>query len=195
MLLERGYEFAAHGTHATRMLSSRMTPNEEQDAIAGAIEAVSKAAGVKPTGWISQDFGESTRTPFLVAEAGLSYIMDWANDDQPYAMKVGRPLISVPSQAEWDDVQLLWHRRVSLFRYAGIIEEAFTRLHEEGAQAGMYFGLHLHPWLMGAPQRIHQLEIALSRIASRKAVWWTTAGEVSRHFLSNPALLVPQPSR
>jgi peptidoglycan/xylan/chitin deacetylase (PgdA/CDA1 family) len=184
-LAARGYEFAAHGTHATRMISSQMSESEERTLITASIEAIESATGSRPTGWIGQDFGESTRTPRLVAESGLQYIMDWANDDQPYAMTVDRPLLSIPNQAEWDDVQVLWHRRVTLSRYAGLVADAFDRLHQEGAAAGRYFGLHIHPWLMGAPHRIHQLKRALAHLDAADQVWWATAGNICGHVLGD----------
>jgi len=46
---KRGYEFIAHGTAATRVLSSKMTEAEEKAEIATSIAAIEKAAGVRPT--------------------------------------------------------------------------------------------------------------------------------------------------
>ena len=60
---KRGYEFIAHGTAATRVLSSKMTEAEEKAEIATSIAAIEKAAGVRPTGWLGQEYGESHRTP------------------------------------------------------------------------------------------------------------------------------------
>src|SRR5262249_31606487 len=58
-LKRRGYEFAAHGSHATRMITSRMSESEERTFISDAIEAVTRAIGRRPTGWLGQDYGES----------------------------------------------------------------------------------------------------------------------------------------
>lgn len=185
MLASRGYEFAAHGTHATRMVTEKMSADQERAIIAECMETIASATGERPSGWIAQDFGESSRTPHLVAEAGLQYVMDWANDDQPYRINVGRPLLSIPNQAEWDDVQLLWHRRVSLSRYAGIVESAFAQLLREGDESGRYFGIHIHPWLLGAPHRTHQLQRALSVLTKADHVWWANARSISRHVLGD----------
>ena len=182
--LSRGYEFAAHGNYATRLLTSRNPEDHERDVIASSIATVEAACGRRPTGWISQDQSESARTPALLAEAGLSYVVDWPNDDQPYPMTVARPLLSIPYQAEWDDVQLLWHRRVLSPRYPVIIGEAFDRLHREGRQSGRFFGLHIHPWLFGMPHRTRYLDEALARITGRDGVWNATAGSVAAHVMS-----------
>ena len=42
-----------------------------------------EAAGVRPKGWLGQDYGERQRTPKLLADTGLDYVLDWPNDDQP----------------------------------------------------------------------------------------------------------------
>ena len=57
---ERGYEFAAHGTFATRMLSSQMSEAEERAAIASSLDTIARTAGTRPRGWIGQDYGELT---------------------------------------------------------------------------------------------------------------------------------------
>jgi allantoinase len=183
----RGWELVAHGTHATRMITSRMSEAEERAHIAESIAAVERAAGVKPTGWLGQDYGESTRTPRLLAEAGLDYVLDWPNDDQPYLMTVGRPFVAIPNHAEWDDVQLLWLRRTLTTKYPGIVAEAFSTLYAEGAQSGRVFGLSLHPWLIGMAHRIRYLDEALAAITARAGVWQTTAGEIARWYLEQPA--------
>ena len=182
-LIRRGYEFAAGGTHSTRMITNRTPENEEQATISSAIEAVRQATGETPRGWIGQDHGESERTPRLLAEAGLDYVGDWPNDDQPYSMTVGRPFISLPIQAEWDDVQMLKLRRVPQPRYPELVEDAFRTLHEEGDRSGRVFSLSVHPWMLGQAHRIRYLDEALERIATYDGVWQTTGAEISRWYL------------
>lgn len=183
--LKRGYELAAHGVSANRMLSSKMSADEEREAIGTCVEAIERVSGARPSGWIGQDYGQSARTPKVLADAGLDYVCDWPNDDQPYAMSYtnphsGRRLISLPNQAEWDDVQMLWHRRVETPSYPAIVTEAFDVLLAEG---GRYFGLHVHPWLFGMPYRTRYLDATLARLAARPDVWQTTANTVARHFV------------
>ena len=177
---KRNYEFIAHGHSANRMITSKMTEAEEKAEIAASIAAIEKAAGVRPTGWLGQDYGESPRTPQLLADAGLDYVLDWPNDDQPYPMKTaGRKLVSMPNQPEWDDVQQLWLRRISTTRYPDLVGEAFELLHEEGGQV---FNLSIHPWLMGMAHRIKYLDEALRRIDRFSNVWHATPGEIAAYY-------------
>ena len=177
---KRKYEFIAHGHSANRMITSKMSEAEEKTEIAEAVAAIEKAAGVRPKGWLGQDYGESQRTPQLLADAGLDYVIDWPNDDQPYPMKVGKKFVSMPNQPEWDDVQQLWLRRIPTPRYPDLVGEAFELLHHEGGQV---FNLSVHPWLMGMPHRIKYLDEALRRIERFGNVWQTTPGEIAQHYI------------
>ncbi|MBM3512416.1 MAG: hypothetical protein FJX59_01730 [Alphaproteobacteria bacterium] len=177
---KRKYEFAGHGSHATRMITSRMTEAEERAVIAGSLDGLERATGRRPIGWVGQDFGESSRTPHLLAEAGLDYVIDWPNDDLPYAMNLGKPLISIPAQVEWDDVQALWTRKILSPRYVDLVTEAMTTLRAEGETSARYFGLPIHPWLSGKPHQFPYLARALEKLTAVDRVWWTTAGEVAQ---------------
>ncbi len=178
-LLKRGYEFAAHGSHATRMLTSKMTEAEERDFIASSLKRVSRASGKPCAGWIGQDYAESARTPFLLAETNLAYMADWPNDDLPYLMADGK-IVSLPNQSELDDVQLMWHRRVLAPRFAEIITEATSELAAEAKRtnAGRFMGLHLHPWLSGMPHRFAHVAHAVEAFAATEGLWPATAAEV-----------------
>ena len=180
--LKRGYEFAAHGHHATRMITSKMSEAEERDVIMSSLDTLAQFTGTRPCGWVGQDYGETPRTPYLLAEAGLDYLIDWPNDDQPFAMSVGKPLISLPAHAEWDDVQALWTRKILSQRYPDMVVEALTTLRKEGASSGRYFGLHIHPWLSGKPHRFPYLDRALERLVAVDGVWWSTAADAARSF-------------
>ena len=179
---KRNYEFIGHGVSANRMISSKMSEAEEKAEIATSIAAIEKATGTAPKGWLGQEYGESQRTPALLAEAGLDYVLDWPNDDQPYPMKVGdgRKFVSLPNQPEWDDVQQLWLRRINTTRYPDIVGDAFELLHREGGQV---FNLSIHPWLMGMAHRIRYLDEALRRIERFGNSWQATPGEVARHYI------------
>ncbi len=176
----RKYEFIAHGTSANRMITSKMSEAEEKQEIAAAIAALEKATGTRPKGWQGQDYGESERTPRLLADAGLDYVLDWPNDDQPYPMKVGKKFVSMPNQPEWDDVQQLWIRKISTTRYPDMVGDAFELLHREGGQV---FSLSVHPWLIGMAHRIKYLDEALRRIERFGNVWHATPGEIATHYM------------
>ena len=107
---------------------------------------------------------------------------DWGNDDQPYWLQTQTPLLSIPNQAEWDDVQMIWHRKVHPAIWRDMVLEAFGQLQADGRASGTVFGLHIHPWLMGQPHRIAILEAVVGKIAAASRVWRTTVGGIGDHF-------------
>jgi allantoinase len=179
---DRRWEIAVHGTHATRMITSRMSEAQEREYIRSAIEEVGRMSGTQPCGWIGQDYGESTRTPNLVAEYGMRYIADWPNDEQPYAMMSAPPLLSLPQAPNWDDIQLMWLRQLPAPRYPQIVRAACDQLVRDGVNQGRVLTLGLHPWLAGQSHRIAHVRAALEDVASRTDDVWKADGEsITRH--------------
>ncbi|MCH9672405.1 MAG: polysaccharide deacetylase family protein, partial [Gammaproteobacteria bacterium] len=80
--LKRDCEFIGHGVSVSQMINSRMTEDEERAYIERSLSAVEVATGQRPQGWFGPEYGESIRTPQLLAELGVSYVCDWANDEQ-----------------------------------------------------------------------------------------------------------------
>ncbi len=187
--LRRGYELAAHGTHATRMITSRMSADQEEDYIADAMAAVRQSSGADRVGWIGQDFGESPRTPQLLAKAGADYLGDWPNDDQPYWLTLSPPLVSLPYHVEWDDATLMALRQLTAPRYGQLVCEAADRLYEDSAASGRMMSLGLHPWVTGQPQRIRYLDQILAHLRQMDGLWFATAGEIADSFRRQ----MPQP--
>ena len=184
-LMCRNACFLAHGSYATRRITSRMTEAEERAFIAAARDAVAAVAGEAPVGWCGQDFNESAHTPALLAEAGFAYTNDWANDDRPYLLGPydGRHVLALPPQPEWNDLECMWLRRVSPPIWAEGIAEAFAVLHAEG---GGVFNLTLHPWIAGQAHRIRWLREALGQVLGKPAIWRATTDEVARVALAQP---------
>ncbi|MCZ6876169.1 MAG: polysaccharide deacetylase family protein [bacterium] len=170
--LARGCEIIGHGVSVSRMITSGMSEQEERDYIQASIEALTQATGKAPLGWLGPEYGESTRTPQLLSEAGIRYVCDWANDEQPYRMTTAQgELCALPIMLELDDTQALWERRVPIDRYCDLLAESFGVLYQDGAQTGRLLVLNLHPWLIGQPFRIGFLDTALATIMRRQGVW------------------------
>jgi len=173
--LRRGACFMAHGSYATRRITSRMSETQELAFIEESRDLVKTITGEIPLGWCGQDFNESEHTPRLLAQAGFAYTTDWASDDRPFLLDCG--LLALPPQPEWNDLECMWLRRVSPSVWADNVADAFAFLHDEG---GGCFNMTLHPWVTGQAHRIHYLREALSRVLGRGATWRTTTDAVAR---------------
>ncbi|MCZ6866702.1 MAG: polysaccharide deacetylase family protein, partial [Chloroflexi bacterium] len=181
--LQRGCEIIGHGVSVSRMITSEMSEEAERGYIRESIEALTHATGSAPRGWLGPEYGESARTPQLLAEAGIGYVCDWANDEQPYAMKVPQgELFALPIMLELDDVKALWDRRIPVTRYTTMLKEGFDVMYRDGAESGRLLVLNLHPWLIGQPFRIAYLDSALGYMTARQGVWAATGSEVIDWF-------------
>lgn len=177
--LHRGAEIVAHGVAASRLITSKMSDEEERDTIARSIEAVTRATGTAPVGWFSPEGVESARTPALVAEAGIRYLCDWPNDEQPYAMTVPvGDLTALPLHLEVDDEFALWTRRMRLDDWHDLVVESAETLHHDGATSARLLMLTLRPWLTGQPFRVPTLERILTGIDAVGPVWKARGAEI-----------------
>jgi Polysaccharide deacetylase len=185
---ERGCEFVAHGISVTQMISSRMREDEEREYISETLSRIEAAVGEKPRGWLGPEFGESERTPWLLADAGLRYVCDWGNDEQPYELTVpGGPLYAFPLMVEYDDAFALWTRGITPATYHDMLTRGFDRLWSDGASNARLLAFGVRPWLIGQPFRIGTLESALAHMKGQPAVWPCTAGEAIDAFASTLA--------
>lgn len=183
---DRGCEFVGHGQSVSRMITSNMSEAEERDYIRATIDTLQQATGVAPQGWFGPEYGESARTPQLLAEAGVRYVCDWANDEQPYRMTTEQgELYSLPISLELDDNHALWERQVPIDRYCELLTESIEVLCQDGAQNGRLLVLNLHPWLMGQPFRIGFLDAALAAITQGQGVWSAHGSEIVNWFREN----------
>jgi allantoinase len=177
---QRSWEVVAHGVSQRRAITGTMSEADERAYIQLALDTVAHVAGARPRGWLGPERSQSTRTPSLLAEAGVDYLCDWANDDQPYFIgSADRPLVSLPLLDQISDVGLHWSRRVTIGRWAAVVCEAFDTLYREAHSSGRLFVLPLHPWCIGQPFRIKYLHQVLAHIARHDGVWMTTGAEIA----------------
>ena len=187
--LDRGCEIIAHGISGGRMITSLMSEHKERECIQMSLEAIKRTTNTSPLGWLGPEYSESSRTPQLLAEAGIRFVCDWTNDEQPYPVKTSQgELFALPVMSELDDVNALWERRIAIDRYADLLKESFDTLYRDGVQNGRLLLLNLHPWLIGQPFRIRYLNDALDHMMRRQGVWPATASEIVKWYRSNPPL-------
>ena len=178
----RRFEIAGHGQAVTNVISNHMTEAEERVYISSALETLQSVSGDRPRGWHGPEYGQSERTPALLTELGVEYVLDWPNDEQPSLMPTpSGPLVSLSMALELDDVIAMWHRRISGERWRQAIVEAFDQLLADAAVSRRHLILNIHPWLIGHPHRIGYLEDVLADARSRQGLWIATASEIAAH--------------
>jgi allantoinase len=90
------------------------------------IMTIEKVTGQHSRGWLGPAaLTETFNTPALLAELGLSYVLAWTNDDQPYPLTVPG-MVSVPYSVELTDIPFA-----------------------DSADGGRVMALALHPFVIG----------------------------------------------
>ncbi|MCY4417512.1 MAG: polysaccharide deacetylase family protein [Chloroflexi bacterium] len=186
--ISRGCEIIGHGISVSRTISANMSEDEERGYIRSSIDSLIGATGSAPQGWFGPEYGESDRTPQLLAEAGIRYVCDWANDEQPYPMTTGdTPFFALPLLYELDDVASMAQRKVTVADYQRRLTESFDTLLEDGASNGRVMALNWHPWMVGQPFRVGAADAALGHMMRTGGVWAATGSEIVEHFQSQTA--------
>jgi allantoinase len=180
-MLDAGWEFMGHGVVQGAM---HLLP-DQPTAIQTAIEMLRKFTGKIPKGWLGPGLTETWETLDLLAEAGIAYVSDWVNDDQPYEIRTSAgPLVSVPYTLELNDIPMMviqHHASGEWFRRA---KDQFDRLYAEGRTSPRVMALAVHPYISGVPHRIRYFEAVYDYMKRHTGVWFTTGEEIYEWYRS-----------
>ena len=179
----RGDEIVAHGvTNAERQ--GEMDEAAERAMIAAATARIADVEGAPPRGWLGPWISQSRTTPDVLAEAGYTYLLDWAMDDQPVWLTTrgGGRIVSVPYPQELNDIPAIVARQTDARAFAAMICDQFEEMLAQSSSQPLVMGIALHPYVTGQPFRLRALRDALAAIRSRPGVWWTTPGAIAGHF-------------
>jgi len=177
-----GAEFVGHGVSASRVITSAMPEAEERAYIREALTRIEAATGVHIRGWMSPDQAQSLRTPQLLDEAGVDYVLDWPNDEQPYYMTTPHRMVSLPTAYELDDSVSLNVRGNTPDLYAGSIANACEQLVKDGETTARSLVLTLRPSVAGHSLRVGLIEEALRRAMKDGRIWGATTGAIVNAF-------------
>jgi len=173
-----GWEWMGHGRTNSSLLTN-LEEETERRLIRTVLDKIEHGSGKRPRGWLSPALSETLNTPDLLAEAGVEYVCNWVNDEQPYAMKVKTgSLLSMPYTLELNDISAFINYKLSGEEFGKVIRDQFDVLYEEGAKTGRVMAISLHPFLTGHPHRAKYLEQALKHIAGHDGVWIARGGEI-----------------
>jgi allantoinase len=180
-----GWEWMAHGPNNS-MLFTGMPEDAERAIIGDVLATIEKATGKKSRGWLGPALTETDHTLDLLAEAGIEYVADWCNDEQPYTMTTRNgPIVAMPYTLEIGDIPVFLFHGGSGEDFERMIVDQFDMLYEEGATTPRFLSIALHPFLVGHPFRARHLERALQHIRKRQDVWITTGSAIMDWYRSS----------
>jgi allantoinase len=161
--------------------------NEERAALSEIVETIEKGTGQRPRGWLGPALTETFETPRLLAELGLSYVLDWTNDDQPYPLKVPG-MLSVPYSLELNDLGIFTFNGFTGPEFLQLVKDQFDQLYADSVSGGRVMSIALHPFVIGQAFRSKYLDQALEYIAGHEDVWLATSDEIAEHYVRSTAV-------
>jgi peptidoglycan/xylan/chitin deacetylase (PgdA/CDA1 family) len=176
-----GHEIIAHSTDMNGTIASGLPEDEERTLIAASLDGIETVAGTRPTGWLSIARSQSFNTPALLAEAGLTYMCDWVNDDLPYRMTTpSGPILNLPLNHELSDRQILNVQQQSMASYREQMQDAYAWLSREAeTHGGRMLTLNLTPYITGLPYRMAEFEGLLAWLADQPGHGFATGAEIA----------------
>ena len=176
-----GHEIVAHSTDMNGTIASGMEESAERALIAESLDTLEKSTGTRPTGWMSIARSQSFDTPRLLAEAGVTYMCDWVNDELPYVFATpAGDLVNVPLNHELSDRQVITLQQNSADSYVEQMQDAHALMQSEAARfGGRMLPLHVTPYIMGLPYRIGAFERLLDWLARQPGTAFLTTGQIA----------------
>ncbi|MFD9947628.1 polysaccharide deacetylase family protein [Nonomuraea sp. NPDC059023] len=182
--LRRDWAWLAHG-RTNSILHTGMEPEEERAFLTDVVDTIAGATGRRPRGWMGPGLTETFNTPALLAELGLSYVLDWTNDDQPYRLNVPG-MISVPYTLELNDLAV-FSKGTTGPEFLRIVQDQYEQLRADSRDSGRVMALALHPFVTGQAFRAKYVDQALEYLAAQPDIWLTTSDEIAEHYVRTSA--------
>lgn len=179
---ERDWAWLAHG-RTNSILHTGLDPDEERRVLTGIVDTIAAATGRRPSGWMGPAMTETFDTPRLLAELGLSYVLDWTNDDQPYPLNEPG-VISVPYSAEINDNMLFGAKGLTGPEFVQVVKDQYEQLRADSEHSGRVLALALHPFVTGQAFRAKYFDQVLEYLTAQPDIWLTTSDEIAEHYRS-----------
>ena len=168
-----GHEVAAHGYAQSEYLHE-MAPARQRQAIQQTLDALERASGKRPAGWLTPVYGGDAGTPDLLAAEGIQWHCDVLDSSSPRID--ARPegsMVAIP-WSEFVDNRVL---RSSPRDYFDVYKHTFDFLHAEETMGMVHIGIHAH--FGGRPLVSAMLHEVLQYLAGFNDVWFTTCGDLA----------------
>lgn len=177
-IVAAGHEIIAHSTDMNGTIATGLDEADERALIQSSLDALERASGKRPRGWLSIARSQSWNTVRLLKEAGLDYGCDWVNDELPWRFNNG--LINLPLNHELSDRQIITVQQHSAESYAQQMTDAFDWLADEARQSGggRMLPLNVTPYILGLPYRIEAFERLIADLAARPEAWFASGDQI-----------------
>jgi peptidoglycan/xylan/chitin deacetylase (PgdA/CDA1 family) len=163
-----------------------MDEDQEREFYRRTVDTIRNRTGQQLKGMLGPAFSSTSRTPDLMAEAGLIYSTDRFIDDQPFPIHVkSGTLVGVPYTNITNDGMVFKYAALEGEAFVQMCKDQFDVLYAEGEHSGRVLCIALHPYIIGQPHRAAYLDEIFQYIRSHDDVWVTTAAEIAEWYIEN----------
>jgi len=176
----------AGGEHAVRLHTPDMDRDTERRIVADCLRDIGARFGRAVAGWRSPYCSQSPATMELLAEAGVRYVGDFANDDRPFEICVaGRTLTAMPMNHFYSDLHFIHACRQPVDDYVQATLRAAEWLAAERLPAPAVLSLVFHPWIMGATHRVSAFASLLRSLRDMPGVRFMNSDQICAASLAD----------
>ncbi len=182
-IAEAGHEIVAH-SWGMDVIPAYLDEASERANIRRTTDALEKACGVRPTGWISPRASPSPRTARLLAEEGYEWHGDTMNDDLPYLVDFGtHGIAAFPGGMEMNDTPHAIRYGNAPRQMLELFDDWFdyATQHEQGA---VRLNPSIHGHVFGRMTGIGVFEELIRRARALDDGWIGRQGDAIRHLRS-----------
>lgn len=172
-----GNDVAGHGYLQDQTLFS-LSAERERETIKKTLDLIEKAAGKRPTGWVTPIYGWSENTTEYLAEAKLNWCSDALDATVPYWQQTrSGKMLMIP----WSDFVDNRALRASPRIYFDVYKEMFDYLH--ACEPGSLINIGVHSHFGGRPLMAAVFRQILEYLRGQKDVWFAQHHEVAKWFV------------
>lgn len=177
-----GHEVAAHGVKHVAPVN--FTPDEERAVLRESMRVLEEIAGRKPAGYRAPSWAISGVSLKLAMDEGFAWSSNLMDADLPYIHDDPPGMVELPVSWVLDDAPYFWFDEDSWDKTIHSAQSVQAIWREEFAaayDAGGYFGLTMHPQIIGRPARIMMLDELIAWMKTFDNAWFATCSEVAAH--------------
>jgi peptidoglycan/xylan/chitin deacetylase (PgdA/CDA1 family) len=179
-----GHEIVGHG-YTQDLLTPLLSPEENEDSITRSTEALTKALGRRPLGWISPRATSGEATQRLLAKHGYQWQCDVIDRDMPYIQKFPEgDLLAIPLAPEFNDLSHAMRFGRTPQEFVEMFQHALRHL-IAAKDDPVIVDILVHGHCFGRPSNAWAVKEIADYCARRDAIWVTTRGRIAEHVLGS----------
>ena len=177
----RGHEIACHHWDQSRHPFDYSSMEEEREAIVRSINAIERATGQRPLGYMSPGPRPSPFTLEICAALGFLWNGDYCDSDAPYTIDVnGKQVVSIGYvRPAYTDNDLL---PLGLAGALQQLKDEFAAHYEESAEHPMKFRYAMHTFTGGRPGLAKVFEKFLEYVKAHRGVWFCRCIDIAKFW-------------